>query len=272
MESRQFKVDDDDDDNDTTIVKNEQLLDDEEYGTNNQDSRGRDVDNNDDDDDDDDDFYRPPDPSYEKSNSLKFRQLCNRFDALWKQKSKKKKPTKEEMLDYLLPQNLRKFISTGKDTGIGEGVGNDAQKQESIFPVLRLMCPDKDTTRPNLWMKEAMIGKTWAEAIGIPNKGSDYKKLTHYNDPTAAGLIATGDISMCVYEVVKKRFPEFDNKKSGGVTVGEMNELFNDLAGIRKKGEEGELSMNITGNARGAQKKRDAWVRKLISKKFSVSS
>ena len=50
-----------------------------------------------------------------------------------------------------------------------------------------------------------------------------------------------------------------------------MNELFNELAGIRKPGEEGGLTINPTGNSRGSQKKRDAWVKKLLAKKFSVS-
>jgi len=253
---------------DTPIVKNEQSTD-HNHSVSKQEMESEEGD--DDEDDEDDHFYKPSEPCYDKADSLKFRQLCIRFETLWKQKSKKKKPTKDEMLDYLLPQNLRKFITTDKELSKNNSTEEKSvRQQQSIFPVLRLMCPDKDTTRPRLWMKEAVIGKTWAEAIGLANKGSDYKKLTNYNDPTAAGITATGDISMCVYEVVKKRFPEFD-KKSGGVTVGEMNELFNELAGIRKPGEEGGLTINPTGNSRGSQKRRDVWVKKLLAKKFSVS-
>jgi len=138
------------------------------------------------------------------------------------------------------------------------------------------MVPDKDTTRTRLWMKEKTIADCWAEAIGLSKSSKDYKKLEKYNDPTHAGMTACGDISMCVYEVVKKRFPEYD-KKDGGVTVGEMNDLLDDLAGL-SKAREGGVSENAASasaggnaNSKGAKKKKVKWIEKLISKKFSVS-
>jgi hypothetical protein len=248
--------------------------------------------------DSDEEFYKPPEPLYDRANSLKFRTLCHRFETMWKQKSKKKKPSKEELLDYLLSKQLRKYLngstpgstlgstpgSSGSSTSTSADTGSN--KQQSIFPILRLITPDKDTTRPRLWMKEKTIADTWATALGLSKPGSDYKKLVKYNDPTAAGMTACGDISMCVYEVVKKRFPEFDKRdkdKGGGVTVGGMNELLDELAGIRGEtqrdaggwnGTGGVASVppgGATGNSRLSKKQRVDWVTKLIDKKFTVS-
>lgn len=231
-----------------------------------------DNDDNDDSGDEDEEFYRPPEPKYDKANALNFRQLCQRFETLWKQKSKKKKPSKDEILDFLLPRSLQKFIhGDGEQQQQGMEANNEnvAQKtttavqQQSIFPLLRLICPDKDTTRARLYMKEAVIAKTWAEAIGLSNKSSDYNKLVHYNDPSVAGMSAAGDISMCVFEVVKKRYPEFD-VRNGGVTLAKMNELLDELAGVRNANQEqGPTVPNTT--------KRKAWVKKLLNMKFSVS-
>lgn len=245
-------------------------------------------------------FYKPPEPLYDKVNSLSFRSLCQRFETMWKQKkqSKKKKPSKEQLLGYLLPASLKKFLTACDVNGNGSANANSnvqPQKEQSIFPMLRLIAPDKDTTRPRLWMKEKTIATTWAEALGLSKQGSDYKKLVNFTNPVHAGA-SCGDISNCVYDVVKKRFPELESKgKStgsgsgsgggggGGVTIGEMNELFDELAGIRKdnrpansnggdwNGGAAASLVNTTSNSRLSKKQRETWVSKLISKKFSVS-
>eukprot|EP00557_Chaetoceros_sp_GSL56_P004427 CAMPEP_0176497660 /NCGR_PEP_ID=MMETSP0200_2-20121128/11850_1 /TAXON_ID=947934 /ORGANISM="Chaetoceros sp., Strain GSL56" /LENGTH=1349 /DNA_ID=CAMNT_0017895703 /DNA_START=42 /DNA_END=4088 /DNA_ORIENTATION=- len=232
--------------------------------------------------DEDEEFYKPPEPLYDKASSLDFRQLCQRFETLWKQKSKKKKPSKDEILDFLLPKSLQKFISCSNGDlrqNHQEVVDRDdhhdaatmtTNQQQSIFPLLRLMCPDKDTTRPRLYMKEAVIAKTWAEALGLSSKGSDYNKLIHHNDPIVAGMSAAGDISMCIYEVMKKRYPEFNDKHGErGVTVKKMNDLLDELAGIRNMDQEEQGPGVAKGGSHGLQTKRKAWVKKLINMKFS---
>jgi hypothetical protein len=275
----------------SVLIKGEEEEDDGGDGDGGDDD-GREDQNGDDEDEDDDEFYRPPEPRYDKANSLNFRQLCQRFETLWKQKSKKKKPSKDEILEFLLPRSLQKFIHGDGDFGQDQGVEppnnnavqitTSANQQQSIFPLLRLICPDKDTTRARLYMKEAVIAKTWAEALGLSKKSSDYNKLIHYNDPTVAGMSAAGDISMCVYEVVKKRYPEFDDKRRhGGVTVEKMNELLDELAGVRTVDQDQEpliresplaqLSAVPKVGSHGLQTKRKAWVKKLLNMKFSVS-
>lgn len=279
---------------------------------------GDEVSNNDDDEEESEEegesesesegFYKPPEPLYDKANAIQFRTLCHRFETMWKQKSKKKKPSKDELLAYLLSSQLRRYLHGGPSSSSSSSSSSSQPKRaQSIFPMLRLMTPDKDTTRPRLWMKEKLIADTWATALGLSKQGSDYKKLVRYNDPTAAGLVACGDISMCVYEVVQKRFPELggangknnnNNKKKsgqkngttggagGGVTVGRMNELLDELAGITGgettrgtnaggwDASRGVASLprgGATGTSRLSKKQRVDWVSKLVSMKFTVS-
>lgn len=119
------------------------------------------------------------------------------------------------------------------------------------------MVPDLDTLRPHLGMKESSIGKIWAEAIGLSSHSSqDYLKLTKFTDPNYAGLNACGDLSIAVYEVMMKRYPSFESsnnrnrrsrsstkmkgkkrdkglKKKNGVTIGQMNDLLDELAMVK---------------------------------------
>jgi hypothetical protein len=102
----------------------------------------------------DEEFYRPPEPDYSKANSLPFQSLCKRMETVWALKKKKisphqKRVSKDEKLAYLLPKRLIQYLEGG-----------------SIYPVLRLIAPDKDTVRPHFGIKEKVIANIWSEALG----------------------------------------------------------------------------------------------------------
>lgn len=101
-------------------------------------------------------FYKPPEPSYTRANSLQFHTLVKRFDVVWAQRKRSsssnqnlKRASKEDLLAHLLPKKLLTYLRGG-----------------SPFPVLRLMMPDKDNVRPHSGMKEKMIASVWGDAIG----------------------------------------------------------------------------------------------------------
>ena len=104
-------------------------------------------------DDNEEEFYRPPEPDYTKANSLPFQTLCRRMENVWalkkKKKNNQKKVSKNEILSYLLPKTLIQFLGDG-----------------SVYPVLRLLVPDKDTVRPHFGIKEKVIARVWGEALG----------------------------------------------------------------------------------------------------------
>lgn len=202
--------------------------------------------------------YKVREPTYTKTNSLSFHTLCGRFEKLWTQRKKNSdRVSKESRLQYLLPPKLKKFL------------GND-----SPFPMLRLVMPEIDTSRPHNGMKEKTIGVAWAEAIGLSKGSRAYEKLIKFNDPTVAGPTAAGDLSVAVLEVMEERF---SNKKSN-VTVGQMNELLDQLADIKNftasaaANDAPGSSRAGGGNGRSYAKKqrqRVRWVEKLIGLNLS---
>lgn len=214
-----------------------------------------------DDDSEDDDEYIPTEPLYDTANSFDFRKLCERFENVATSGSKKRKPSKWEILDYLLPKKLIKTLDKGarRDPDTGE------MRYQSIYPILRLMCPDKDRSRQLYGMKDTNIAKTWSGAMGLNPRGRDSKKLTGWNRPEDAGS-AVGDLSNCVFEVVKRRF-DGEGIKSKSITVGEINQWLDELSAIHNK--------NFGNNADSPRKKstterREDWVKRLFHRKLSV--
>lgn len=213
------------------------------------------------DDSEDDDEYIPTEPLYEMANNFDFRKLCERFENVATSGSKKRKPSKWEKLDYLLPKKLIKTLDKGaqRDPDTGE------MRYQSIYPILRLMCPDKDRSRQLYGMKDTNIAKTWSGAMGLNPRGRDSKKLTGWNMPEHAGS-AVGDLSNCVFEVVKRRF-DGEGIKSKSITVGEINQWLDELSAIHNK--------NFGNNADSPRKKstterREDWVKRLFHRKISV--
>jgi DNA ligase-4 len=239
-------------------------------------------------DDDEEHHYTPPDPDYTQANKLPFRSLCQIFESVWSLRRtqnntnssimmsrNKRGATKYEKLAILLPKKLDTMLKGG-----------------SLFPVLRLMVPDLDTHRPHMGMKEASIGKIWAEAIGLGQSSPAYKKLIKFTDPVLAGPTACGDISMAVYEVILKRFPEFvvdynknnnteketrkKQKKTKGITIGKMNQLLDELANIKHSGNQLQAQQSLTSlSSKGSgsnftkQRRKIKWVENLFNLKLT---
>jgi len=211
-------------------------------------------------------FYKPPEPSYSRANSLKFHTLVKRFDIVWAQRKRAsssnrniKKASKEDLLAHLLPKELMKYLRGG-----------------SPFPVLRLMMPDKDNVRPHSGMKEKMIASVWGDAIGLNKNSPDYLKLTNYNDPMYAGPTACGDLSLAIFEVIHKRHPSSSHGSIGtrnngsNVTIGEINSLLDELAAIKRMSMTTTTSNSSSYNGyRTKRQMRARWVEKLIHKNLS---
>ena len=235
--------------------------------------------------------YSCPDPDYATANALPFPTLVKRFDTLWSQRKRLgNRQPREQLLEYLLPRTLL-------DGHLAEC---------SIYPLLRLILPDCDVARGHLGMKEKSIANAWAAAMHLSKDSRGHKKLVKFMDPQYAGHTATGDLSLCVKEVVAERF----NCRGSKISVGQMNLLLDELQQInsgktrgaassaggagsaahawRTAGEDGTAeSAQAPGQgrqqqqaARAAEKQRQkktraqrqaAWVEKLIKLNLSVS-
>jgi hypothetical protein len=74
-----------------------------------------------------------------QANKLSFYQICRHFEILYNQRKSEgapKRPVKE-LVSCLLPETIYRFING-----------------TSFFPLLRLILPDLDTSRPHTGMKE----------------------------------------------------------------------------------------------------------------------
>jgi hypothetical protein len=87
---------------------------------------------------------------YKKANKIKFSMLVKTLEELWEtKKSAKRRWSNEEKLEKLLPKRLLRHLEGGDP-----------------YPILRLIMPEIDTSRPNLGMQEKAIAKAWSQALG----------------------------------------------------------------------------------------------------------
>ena len=185
--------------------------------------------------------YDCPEPDYATANALPFPTLVKRFETLWAQRKRMgNRQPREQLLEYLLPRKLL----------------DEHLRECSIYPLLRLVLPDCDVARGHLGMKEKSIANAWAAAMGFSRESKPYKKLVKFMDPQYAGHTATGDLSLCVKEVVAERYPMSGSK----LTVGQMNQLLDELQMInsgKSRGSGGGGSGG--GDAAGQGSAAHAW-------------
>jgi len=207
--------------------------------------------------------YKSPDPDCTAANALPFPTLVKRFETIWQQKKKvANKQSKDELLNYLLPRKMLDEHLAGF----------------SLFPLFRLIMPDIDTMRPNMGMKEKKIASTWSAAMGLSKESAAYRKLHRFMDPAYAGHTGTGDLSICVKEVVEERFPSTGSK----LTVGDVNKLLDELKDITnsasnragsggRSAAHGWRQAGVDGNAEGATAPTLGGKENKTKKKKSVS-
>lgn len=195
-------------------------------------------------------------PDCSKADSLPFSILCRRLDILWQHRTRKtNRQTKDALWDTVMPDSLRRFIGRG-----------------SFFPLLRLLMPDLDTSRPHTGMKERYIAIAWADALGFQKTTRVYRKLLAYNDPSVAGPTAAGDLSLVLYEVLQERY----KSTPSSLTVGQVNKLLDELVEIKNGSRraphdwrETQYTQTQTQSYRRSPRKdtlRQRWVEKLLGK------
>lgn len=201
--------------------------------------------------------YTVAQADYSKANSIPFRDLVQRWEKVLHSKSKKNVPSKEEQLAYLIPSTLKTYFNGG-----------------SIYPMLRLMCPNSDSARSKFWVTAKTIGPLWAESIGLSKSNRDSKRLHHFNDPTVNPAPALGDISQTIYNIMDQRYPDFKQMPGKSATVGEINQLLDEFFAIRQghsfvyQGQQHDED-ETTSKKKGAKQLRIEWIQKLIGRRFT---
>lgn len=167
-----------------------------------------------------------PKPSYAKANSTKFFKLCSALEAVWQatnRKDKKKKgPTDEEKLRKILPPKVLAYLDKPSE-------GSD--KPESIFPIFRLLMPDRDSSR-QFWVKEKQIAQMYTSAFGLPKNSVRSLMMFNYSDPRLAGVSA-GDFPRVVGDVVGKY--KIATGTGSDFTVGDINAALDAFVSLSDK-------------------------------------
>lgn len=198
-------------------------------------------------------------PDCTKANAIGFYALCNRLEKLWQHRNRKtNRQSKDQVFLLLIDDSLRRHL----------------QPPASWFPLLRLVLPDVDTSRPHTGMKEKTIAMAWGEAFDLTPGSQPFQRLLNFTDP--AHFSASGghsDLSLAVQEVVEPR----DGTKASKVKLQHINELLDELVAIKGGPMRGNHDWR-DGGLPGSKKKkgppikqrRREWVQKLRSRNLSA--
>ncbi|KAG9243105.1 hypothetical protein BJ878DRAFT_568736 [Calycina marina] len=97
-----------------------------------------------------------------------------------------------------------------------------------LYPVFRLIMPDKDRDRPVYGLKEAAIAKLLIKVLKIDAKSEDALKMTQWKSVVGGSKDpAAGDFAGRCYGVLDKRI---EREKPGDMSIAEVNRLLDKLA------------------------------------------
>ncbi|KAF5388657.1 hypothetical protein D9757_004750 [Collybiopsis confluens] len=97
---------------------------------------------------------------------------------------------------------------------------------DDLFPVLRLILPQKDRERAVYGLKEAILAKSYIKLIPLNKKDPDAQRLLNWKKPTERNKEASGDFPSVVFEVVKKRSTVIEST----LKIDELNSLLDELS------------------------------------------
>ncbi|GFZ52023.1 DNA ligase 4 [Saitozyma sp. JCM 24511] len=163
----------------------------------------------------DEDFISPAGPStlerprdcINKHPTPAFAVLCSMMDRLRSEEAGKRKDT------------LQRFFRLWR-----EKVGSD------LYPLIRLLLPDRDRERPVYNLKEAMLAKCYIEVLGLDKHSEAAQRLIKWKQPIDGQADAvSGDFArVCYHEIAARSTVE-----EGQLTIDAVNSLLDQLAAGR---------------------------------------
>ncbi|KAF8202540.1 DNA ligase IV [Pholiota molesta] len=99
------------------------------------------------------------------------------------------------------------------------------EKGYDLYPVLRLLLPQKDRERAVYGLKEKNLAKTYIKLIPLGMRDPDAIRLLNWKKPTERGA-TSGDFPTVLYEVVSKRSSVIE----GSLSIDDLNDILDELA------------------------------------------
>jgi len=161
-------------------------------------------------------------PRNKLANKMSFYKICEVLDYLSSEGGGGGgiKLPKKDKLNRLLPAPLLKKFAEKSE-----------RHPESLFPILRLLMQDKDSSR-TFSTKEKSLATAYAGALGFEKESPKYIALHNFTDPTKlVGMHSNrdkvaGDFSLVVEKVLQGRISQTPSK----ATVGDINRHLDELS------------------------------------------
>ncbi|GEM06078.1 DNA ligase [Rhodotorula toruloides] len=185
-----------------------------------------------------DDIQKPP--GLENGPTPPFGVLCMLFDQF--ESATRNKHKKAGYKGELLGQ----FISHWR-----------AEVGPDLYPLIRLMLPERDTRRRTYNLKEQKLAKAIIQALDLPQRNSAALKLINWKVPTKEDPGA-GEFAAVAYDVIKSRSTVI--RHVSDVTIDEINETLDGLSQTRG------TTTDANGQKRGMQAEHARILRRCVSK------
>ena len=255
--------DDDDDDNDdnedeNTDYRNRSVFADEENGIfDDQDEPNAEG--------DEQEIVEEIEPSEENFGKIRFYGLCQSLEKITFRSQRSRKITaKQKLMNLLPPAGIQAC----------QKVESPDSPPQTAFPLIRLLCPDKDASR-EYQVQQSKLAQAYIKAHGWPKESPLTQALLKPNDPNkiAAAKLppVQGDLTELIRHVLEGRI----SKQPSSLTLTDVNKALDELASIPHRGNTRPTNHDWedTGASTNRKKKqgdkpgalRAEWVKKLLA-------
>ncbi|KAI1796674.1 DNA ligase 4 [Ganoderma leucocontextum] len=155
------------------------------------------------------------------------------------------------------PDKRRKLLASWFDHWRKE-IGPD------LFPVLRLILPQKDRERAVYGLKEKNLAKAYIKLIPLGRQDPDAVRLLNWKKPTDK-YKTSGDFPTVLYEVVNKR----SSVVEGSLTIDDVNEYLDQIAQNMGKSDIQSKILQRIYNRSTPEEQR--WIVRIILKDMIIS-
>ncbi|KAJ6581402.1 ATP dependent DNA ligase domain-containing protein [Mycena capillaripes] len=138
------------------------------------------------------------------------------------------------------------------------------EKGHDLYPVLRLILPQKDRERAVYGLKEKNLAKTYIKLIPLGMRDPDAIRLLNWKKPTEHDKIS-GDFPTVLFEVVSKRSSVIE----GSLSVDELNDILDELSKNMGKQDAQSKILQRVYNRTTPEEQR--WIVRIILKDMVIS-
>ncbi|KAJ3982001.1 DNA ligase 4 [Lentinula detonsa] len=136
---------------------------------------------------------------------------------------------------------------------------------DDLFPVLRLILPQKDRDRAVYGLKEKNLAKIYIKLIPLNKNHDDAKRLTDWKKPQNNRASSAGDFPGVLWDVVHKR----SSVVEGSLNVEELNDLLDELSNSMGKQDAQMKILQRVYNRATAEEQR--WIIRVVLKDMVIS-